>query len=63
MALPQRGTENVQIDKADYLFMHSEDIRIENYSQNGNYSFQYCKMWKSATLLSTRKMHSGTRKM
>ena len=35
--------KNVQIDKADYLFMHSEDIRIENYSQNGNYSFQYCK--------------------
>lgn len=35
--------ENVQIDHADYLFMHGENIRIENYSQNGNYSFQYCK--------------------
>lgn len=35
--------KNVQIDKADYLFMHGENIRIENYSQNGNYSFQYCK--------------------
>lgn len=23
--------------------MHSENIRIDNYSQNGNYSFQYCK--------------------
>lgn len=34
---------NVQIDKADYLFMHSEHIRIENYSQLGNYSFQYCR--------------------
>ena len=34
---------NVQIDKADYLFIHGENIRIENYSQNGNYSFQYCK--------------------
>ena len=35
--------KNVQIDHADYLFMHGENIRIENYSQNGNYSFQYCK--------------------
>ncbi len=35
--------KNVQADKADYLFMHSEHIRIENYRQNGNYSFQYCK--------------------
>lgn len=34
---------NVQVDKGDYLFMHSENIRIENYSQIGNYSFQYCK--------------------
>lgn len=32
-----------QIEKADYLFMHSENIRIDNYSQTGNYSFQYCK--------------------
>lgn len=35
--------KNVQTDKADYLFIHGENIRIENYSQNGNYSFQYCK--------------------
>lgn len=34
---------NVQVEKADYLFMHSENIRIDNYSQTGNYSFQYCK--------------------
>ena len=27
--------------KADYLFMHSSDIDIENYRQQGNYSFQY----------------------
>lgn len=35
--------ENVSIDKADYLFMHSHDIRIRNWKQNGNYSFQYCR--------------------
>lgn len=33
----------VQADKADYLFMHSENIRIDNYNHNGGYSFQYCK--------------------
>ena len=35
--------KNVQIDKADYLFIHSENIKIQHYAQNGNYSFQYCK--------------------
>ena len=35
--------ENVEVAKADYLFMHSENIRINNYKQQGNYSFQYCK--------------------
>ena len=35
--------KEVQTDKADYLFMHSEHIRIENYRQQGNYSFQYCR--------------------
>lgn len=35
--------ENVTIDKADYLFMHSHDIRIRNWRQHGNYSFQYCR--------------------
>ncbi|MDO4165408.1 MAG: DUF3737 family protein [Bacteroides sp.] len=34
---------NVTTDHADYLFMHSDNIRITNYRQNGNYSFQYCK--------------------
>lgn len=34
---------NVQVEKADYLFMHGENIRIRNYRQQGNYSFQYCK--------------------
>ena len=35
--------KNVEIAKADYLFMHSENIRIDNYRQDGNYSFQYAK--------------------
>ncbi len=34
---------NVEVDKADYLFMHSHDIDIEDWRQNGNYSFQYCR--------------------
>lgn len=33
----------VDIEKADYLFMHSNNILISNYKQQGNYSFQYCK--------------------
>ncbi len=35
--------KNVEIAKADYLFMHSENIRIDDYRQDGNYSFQYAK--------------------
>lgn len=35
--------KNVSVDKADYLFMHSHDIRIEDWRQHGNYSFQYCR--------------------
>lgn len=31
------------IAKADYLFMHSSNIRINRYHQDGNYSFQYAK--------------------
>lgn len=34
--------DNVEVKHADYLFMHSSDIRIKNYRQQGNYSFQYC---------------------
>lgn len=30
-------------EHADYLFMHSQDITIEDYVQHGNYSFQYCR--------------------
>lgn len=35
--------KDVRIEKADYLFMHSHDIRISHYFQQGNYSFQYCR--------------------
>ena len=35
--------KNVKVAKADYLFMHSNNIEIEDYRQQGNYSFQYCK--------------------
>ncbi len=35
--------KNVEADRADYLFMHSENIRIEKYAHHGNYAFQYCK--------------------
>lgn len=35
--------DDTVIEKADYLFMHSANIRIDNYRQQGNYSFQYCR--------------------
>lgn len=35
--------KKVKIENCDYLFMHSENIRIEDYHQEGNYSFQYAK--------------------
>lgn len=34
---------DVEVEKADYLFMHSHDIEIDRYRQQGNYSFQYCR--------------------
>ena len=34
---------NVSIQQCDYVFMHSENIRIDNYRQDGNYGFQYAK--------------------
>lgn len=34
---------NVDVKNADYLFMHSSDIDIDTYRQEGNYSFQYCR--------------------
>ena len=34
---------NVEVANADYLFFHSDNIVIDNYRQQGNYSFQYCR--------------------
>lgn len=34
---------DVNVANADYLFMHSDDIDIDRYTQHGNYSFQYCR--------------------
>jgi len=34
---------DVTIDHGDYLFMHSQDIKIDGYKHQGNYAFQYCK--------------------
>ena len=44
----------VEVDKADYLFMHTSDIDISDYKQHGNYSFQYCKnvVIRNATIFS-----------
>ncbi len=33
--------ENVDIRRADYLFMHSRDIHIRDWYQEGNYTFQF----------------------
>lgn len=35
--------KDVKVQEADYLFMHSRDIFIDNYEHQGNYAFQYCK--------------------
>ena len=35
--------DDVQVQKGDYLFMHSHDIRIDRLDLQGNYSFQYCR--------------------
>lgn len=35
--------EDVNVAKADYLFMHSSNISIRRWRQDGNYSFQYCR--------------------
>ncbi len=34
---------NVEVQKGDYIYMGSNDIDIDGYRQQGNYSFQYCK--------------------
>ena len=33
---------NVQLFKADYIFVNNANIEIDNFELNGNYSFQYC---------------------
>lgn len=35
--------KNVSINNCDYVFMHTENVRIDNYRQDGNYGFQYAK--------------------
>ena len=35
--------ESVEVEKGDYLFMNSRDIRVDRLHLQGNYSFQYCK--------------------
>ena len=35
--------KDVTIKNCDYLFMHTDNIRIDNYRQDGNYAFQYSK--------------------
>lgn len=35
--------QRCRTEHADYLFMHSRDIAVEDYVQHGNYSFQYCR--------------------
>ncbi len=34
---------DVEVREGDYLFMHSENIRVWNMRLEGNYSFQYCR--------------------
>ena len=33
----------VEVSEADYIFFHSDDVRIADYRQQGLYSFQYCR--------------------
>ncbi len=35
--------QDCEISNADYLFMWSDNIEIDNYKQHGNYSFQYAR--------------------
>lgn len=35
--------DNVDVAHADYIFMRGSNIRIDNYRQQGNYSFQKCR--------------------
>ncbi len=46
--------EDVEVSKADYLFMHSHHLRIRKWRQQGNYSFQYC----TDVMISDAEIHS-----
>ena len=35
--------KNVEVHNGDYLFMHTEDVKIDGFTLRGNYSFQYAK--------------------
>ena len=35
--------KDIEVEKGDYLFMHSSDIKIDGFRLQGNYSFQYAK--------------------
>ena len=35
--------EDCRFEQADYLFMHTNNVYIDRYHQEGNYSFQYSK--------------------
>ena len=35
--------EDVEIEKGDYLFMHSSNLKVNSLKLQGNYSFQYAK--------------------
>ena len=35
--------KNVDVENGDYLFMHTENVRIDGFRLRGNYSFQYAK--------------------
>ena len=39
----QVSIEECRIEQADYLFMHTNNIYINRYHQDGNYSFQYSR--------------------
>lgn len=34
---------DMEVGNADYLFMHSSNIKIKRWRQKGNYAFQYCR--------------------
>jgi len=35
--------KNVKISNCDYVFMHTSNVRIDDYRQDGNYGFQYAR--------------------